>query len=263
MIQNDLDILEELKVYKPLNNKIRIGNNQDAGYIIINGYNYDFYISGGISDNVSFDNDFNRIYPDVDGVCIDASCARPLYLTQKFNYLDNFIGRNNNNSTYNFTTLNEFFEDKQDVFLKLDIEGYEWDWIMDFDNFDKVKQIVIECHGFFDRRVENEGWQSIGNYKYEVILEALRKINITHYLVHIHGNNMGGSFNLLDNQVYGNTKGYSELPVVAELTFIRKKDCEIIGYNDEDLPVNNLDFPNCHHEPEINLSFYPFTIKNV
>ena len=82
-------------------------------------------------------------------------------------------------------------------------------------------------------------------------------------MVHIHGNNMGGSFNLLDNQVYGNTKGYSELPVVAELTFIRKKDCEIIGYNDEDLPVNNLDFPNCHHEPEINLSFYPFTIKNV
>jgi len=41
-----LEILKNLILYKPKNPKIRLGNpNGDGGYVIIDGYNYDCYLS--------------------------------------------------------------------------------------------------------------------------------------------------------------------------------------------------------------------------
>jgi hypothetical protein len=66
------------------------------------------------------------------------------------------------------------------IFLKMDIEGCEYDWIhsMTKNDMEKISQIVIEFHWPFDF------------YR----MNALKKINETHYVVHVHGNNGPGSY---------------------------------------------------------------------
>jgi hypothetical protein len=260
MEEMDLEILEQLKVQNSVNEKKRIGNAGDSGYVIVDGYYYDFYISAGIADNVTFDNHFNYLHPEIDGMCIDGTCNRPKNLVGKYDYIKKFVGNGSKFSTAEsqFTTLNEFCIDKKNIFIKMDIEGSEWNWIMEFEHFQNVKQIVIECHGLFDRRTNEFGWMQIGDYKYETILLALKKLNKTHFLVHIHGNNGGGSFDLRSKSISESTRGSDELPVVVELTFLRKEDCQFCGDYKNGFPIVGLDTPNYLHLPEIILDKYPF-----
>lgn len=251
--------LSKLKLFKPKNKKIRLGDKMDAGYVVIDGYDYDMYLTAGISDNVTFDVDFNSYRPGLKGFAFDASCARPDNLPSNYKYISKFVGANNNG----FTNLEEYVGNNENIFIKMDIEGCEWEWIESFNYLTKVKQLVIECHGLFDPREDKEGWQSIGRFKYESISNALDKINKTHYLVHLHGNNAGGSFNLLNNQIEHKVQGHDELPIVVELTFIRKEDSEIDGLNDIDLPILGLDYPNYNHEIDFVINYPPIVNKNI
>jgi hypothetical protein len=67
----------------------------------------------------------------------------------------------------------------------------------------------------------------------------------THYAIHIHGNNCGGSTN--------------NIPDVVEITYIRKNsiNCEP-NLNNTALPIPELDFPNNLNNQDYDLNFYPF-----
>ena len=100
--------------------------------------------------------------------------------------------------------------------------------------------MVIEFHG-----VNDDSW----NIKLNKKIRCLEKLNRTHYIIHAHGNN------------YAQT--HENIPDVLELTYMHKNcfnnpPC----YNKIDLPLTNVDFPNCSRFPEINLSFYPFVTKD-
>ena len=122
----DYEILNQLVVYNPINKKIRIGRNTDGGYVIVDGYDYDCLVSFGAGYDVSFDNDFMKRNPNIPGFVFDGTMDRPPELMEGIKYI------NRNVDFYN--TEKELLKDYKNIFVKMDIEGDEWNWIRGFND---------------------------------------------------------------------------------------------------------------------------------
>jgi hypothetical protein len=254
MTKLENEILENLIVFNPKNKRIRLGKSSDGGYVIIDGYDYDLYLSCGIGNDVGFDIDFTNYKPNINGFAFDGTCDKPINLPENIKFIKKNIGEYENESITNLSS----YLDKDNIFLKMDIEGNEWRWIKSLGDLSRFKQIVLECHGFFDHGCSIGSWSEISKFEHQDILDALKILNDTHYLVHIHGNN--AAIVKHNSGEFGNAKGYDELFTVAELTYIRK-DCDIDGLNLDVLPIINLDFPNYDYIPDVGINCWPFVNK--
>jgi len=222
-------------------NKIRLGSNSDSGFVIGDiDVIYDCYISVGNNGNESFSSDFIKLYNmnEYNSYCIDRGPQKyPYNYTTNISYIRKTLGTINNYISTNLTVLLNRYKN---IFLKMDIEGAEYNWLtfINSDLLKNIKQIVIEFHYINSNAI----------CTYEQKMECIKKINKTHYLIHAHGNNFGGVTN--------------NFPNVIELTFINKNMFEEPPrLNTTVLPIANIDFPNNTELPDINLNFYPFTIN--
>jgi hypothetical protein len=230
--------LELLRCYH-FDKKIRLGQNGDGGYVLgdLEG-GYDLYISAGVSDEESFSRDFiNKYNMDYNNsVAFDGTIEKYPY-----NYTKNitFIKKNINSfKDEKNANLSYFTDNYNNIFLKMDIEGGEYPWLLSIseEQLSKFKQIVFEFHGINDDTF---------NYSYDDKGKCLEKLSNTHYLIHVHGNNFSSVTN--------------NIPDVIELTYINKKCCiNVPEFNKEPLPINNLDYPNFSIKNDIDLNFYPF-----
>lgn len=231
--------LELLQVHH-FDKKTRLGENTDGGYVIGDlDEEYDCYISAGISDEESFSRDFINKYNinkaisyGFDGTITDY----PYHYTENIQFTRKNIGNLNDEHNTNLDFLTEAYNN---IFLKMDIEGGEYPWLLQIDEtqLKKFKQIVIEFHG-----ITGDGWGCSYNNK----VKCLEKLSKTHYIVHAHGNNWGPT---VDN-----------IPDVIELTYINKNVFDTPpALNTEPLPIAGLDFPNHPYRNDINLNFFPFT----
>jgi hypothetical protein len=230
--------LELLQVHH-FDKKIRCGINRDGGYVFadLNG-NYDCYISAGISNEESFSRDFINKYNinisdsyGFDGTINDF----PYEYTRNIQFIKKNINNFNDDTNTNLSFLTEKYNN---IFLKMDIEGGEYPWLLQIDEtqLNKFKQIVIEFHG-----ITNDSWGC--NYNDKV--KCLEKLLKTHYLIHAHGNNFGSVQN--------------NIPDVIELTYVNKNYFETPPeLNTQPLPIPDLDYGNCNRT-DYNLNFYPFT----
>jgi len=237
-----------LRVFKTNLNKIRIGSDGDGGYVIADGLSYDVLISGGISNNIEFEEDFLKKHNGIDCFAYDGTIndlpnknSRILF-TKK-----NISGHNDEN----FTNLSETIDKYNDIFLKLDIEAYEFNWLESISEsqLKKIKQIVIEFHYPFSDWIFFDNTDAL---PVDSKLNILKKITNTHKIIHINPNNTCGATNL----------DGIEFPNVFECTLIRKDICNITELNDEVIP-NRLDRENSVSFPTINLNYYPFMKKNT
>ena len=241
-IFKDKNILDFLKVYK-FDKKIRYGANKDGGYVFaeLEG-GYDCYISAGISDEESFSRDFIDKYNmnEYNSFGFDGTINNyPYNYTKKISFIKKNINYFNDDDNTNLSFLIGKYNN---IFLKIDIEGGEYPWLSQIDEtqLNKFKQIVIEFHG-----IASNGW----NCNYNDKIKCLEKLSKTHYIVHAHGNNYGSVIN--------------NIPDVIELTYVNKNYFNYIPeLNTQSLPISNLDFPNNHNSPDINLNFYPFVKKD-
>jgi len=154
-----------------LNHIIRIGAIRDGGYYVTKRLieESDFLISGGISYNVSFEKDFWDINRRAKLILIDGSynlftyLARPFYwmifkrsftmkigglidmlfLKKKATFLKKYLGEK-----YSLKQVFEtHIEKHQKGYLKLDIEGSEYDLLNDIVSLrDKLIGVAIEFH---------------------------------------------------------------------------------------------------------------------
>ena len=233
-----MSIIDYLKIYN-FDNKIRLGINKDGGYIVaILIGNYDFYISAGVSTEESFSRDFIELYNMNKYNCaaFDGTINKyPNNYTDKIIFYKKNISPVRSNTTAN---LSYFTKNFNNIFLKMDIEGSEYSWMLSLteDQLKKFKQIVIEFHG-----INDNSWNTNLSDK----IKCFEKLSNTHYAVHIHGNNYG---NLTKN-----------IPNTVEITYIRK---DTINYypelNKQLLPINGLDFPNNPNKSDFDLNFPPF-----
>ena len=263
MLDKSLNYLIPNKV----NDLKRLGNNKDAGYVVSNSAlnNCNFMISFGMAENFSVERDFvklnennkihiydhtinyfyfiKRIYKSIKRLFYFKSSIRNIFT--KIEDLRDYNKIQNNNRIRHFkekigsfgdskvTNLLETIKrtsEKDNIFLKSDIEGDEFKFLKDIDKQkDKIHLMVIEFH-FLDK-YRNE---------FKDIIFQLKK---NFHLIHLHGNN------------YSN---YCEdgLPKVLEITFISKKHYKV--NNDQfnlSFPINNLDFPNIENEKDLEFSF--------
>jgi hypothetical protein len=230
--------LELLQVYN-FDKKIRCGSNSDGGYILaeLDG-GYDCYISAGISNEESFSRDFIDKYNmnEYNSFGFDGTINNyPYEYTKKISFIKKNIHHFNDDNNSNLSHLTDKY---YNIFLKIDIEGGEYPWLLQIDEsrLNKFKQIVIEFHG-----ITNDGWGC--NYNDKV--KCLEKLSKTHYIIHAHGNNYGPVLN--------------NIPDIIELTYINKNYFNSVPeLNTQPLPIDNLDFPNCGGINDINLNCYPF-----
>ena len=235
----DLLQVELLKVYN-INKKVRCGSNSDGGYVFADlDKEYDCYISAGISNEESFSRDFINKYNinkndsyGFDGTINDY----PYHFTQNIQFTKKNINSFNDDNNSNLSFLTDKYSN---IFLKMDIEGGEYPWLLQIDEYqlNKFKQIVIEFHG-----INDNSW----GCNYDDKIKCLEKLSKTHYIVHAHGNNYGSVVN--------------KIPDVIELTYVNKNCFNVVlELNTTPLPIENLDFPNKSNSNDINLNFYPFS----
>jgi hypothetical protein len=241
-----ISLLEELEVFTfERIEKIRLGNNEDGGYILVDlGIQYDALYSYGIGTNYSFDKDFVDKFnvksymfdPSIEDIPIRDNLF--IFKREKVKEIKDecsgtipaHIAENNHLS-------------KNRLFLKMDIEGDEWKVLHNMENehLRKFAQVVIEFHDL----------NSVKNIEINSKIEVLRKINTDFVLLHAHANNFS---HILKYKEY-------KLVNVLELTFVRKDLIKKqITRNRTKFPLN-IDYPNYPFLKEIILDFYPFVTR--
>jgi hypothetical protein len=228
--------MDHLRLYQ-FDKKTRYGAKCDGGYVIADIKGYDCYISAGISNEESFSSDFLNDNPIEFSYGFDGTIEDyPYEYTRKVK----FIKKNINNFNDHFNTdLSDLLSKFNNIFLKMDIEGGEYPWILSLkpEQLMSIKQIVIEFHDLWDNRL---------GYTPEEKQKCIERLNEYFYLVHAHGNVYGGTTN--------------GLPNVIELTYVNKNYfTEQPGLNTTPLPIKDLDYSNCPYREDIPLNFYPFT----
>ncbi len=234
-------MLNVLRVFR-FDNKVRLGVNADGGYVIANVPGYDCYVSAGVKDEESFSGDLIKKFKmnkfnsyAFDGTIVDY----PYQYTKDITFIKKNI---HSNLTQNTANLSHFITNFNNIFLKMDIEGCEYEWLMSLTENDlkKFKQIVIEFHGINDNTLGTS---------YENKIKCFRNLSNTHYIIHAHGNNHGGTSS-------------ENIPDVIEITYLRKDVFEDPPtFNTTELPVRGLDFPCKKNTPDLSLNFYPFVHK--
>ena len=224
-----------LTCYKSPFQKLRLGKDFDGGYIIadIPNINYDIILAGGILDDISFENDFIKKYPNVKCLAYDGTINELPEFSDKIQFIKKNIDMNENNST---TNLHDIIDTHDKIFIKMDIEGGEIPWINSLtdEQINKFQQIVIEFHSPFTDKEIN----------------VFNKINKNHYLIHFHGNNCCGTTNH-KNVI---------IPNIFECTYLHKRYFINPPQLNTDLIPSELDMKNTDN-PEIIINHAPFVHK--
>ncbi len=217
--------------------KKRYGMNGDGGYVIGNINGYDCYISAGVSNEESFTRDFLNYQKlnKADCYAFDGTIEDyPYNYTTNINYFKKNINAYNDDKN---TNLHDILSRYNNVFIKMDIEGWEYPWIESLDDthLKNIKQMVIEYHG-----INDDSW----NHSLDIKKKCFEKLNKTHYIIHAHGNTHSGLTN--------------NIPDVLEITYLNKSLFDAVPkFNNTSLPIPGLDYSNSSHR-DYDLSFYPF-----
>ena len=218
--------------------KIRIGRKIDGGYPV---FNYKLneitaLYSYGINDDVSFELNYadyssSIIYMyDHTIQCLPQNHSQ-FYFKKEAGNCENLIKHVTETGNASKNTL----------FLKMDIEGHEWEIFknLPIDSLVCFQQIVVEFHNL--EFMQNQYFGFI-NMTHDDMASVFEKLNTVFYLGHIHGNNCGG---------------IKEIPNTIECSYIRKDllsslpSIESIAY-----PLPDIDYPNNVNLPDYNLDWW-------
>lgn len=207
--------------------RILIGEKRDGGYVLLDDFkNIKIAYSFGIEKNVIFD----KALADkgIDIYMYDHTIKFLPYKNPKFHWKKiGLCGKNNNNP--NMKTLEELIADnghinEKDMILKIDIEHWEWESIIDLkeETLNKFKYIAIEYH-FKDEKV-----YSNTNIYYKV----LKKISKTHQSFYARCNgNKSKKVNFGNNRICH----------ILEVSYIIKKD-NIFIKDESVYPIYEFDY---------------------
>lgn len=221
--------------YEPVE-LIRIGSIGDGGYLfpdIFKEVNYCF--SPGVSNIASFEEHLANKY-NIKSFLADASVDSPPVENDNFQFTKKFLGAQSNER---YMTLSNWIElaeqqDNNNLFLQMDIEGFELDVLIkeDMKTLSKFAGMIIEfhwLHKIFER------------YSFKMFNAIFSKIFEDFCIVHIHPNNCCGL------ATYNNVT----IPRVAEFSFLRRDFLDKVKRLNKISIPNKLDHPNVKKNQDI------------
>ena len=227
-----LEIMNLIKVNKHESYElVRLGSVYDGGYLVIDDFSMrDVLVSLGIGDNAEFECKISNKIERV--IAFDHTIDAMPEITNniKFNKLGVKAKEEDN-----FVTLSSIIGNiptKNDLLLKIDIEGWEWEVLNSISETEicRFRQIIGEFHGFNNA------------INLEKINQVLSKILRNFIIVNSHANN------------WGQYEIIKRLPVpdVIEITFIRKDSYVCSSNTDEYQPQK---FNSKNNPSDLDLGF--------
>ncbi len=206
---------------------VRRGRDNDGGYIMCHPYkssNAKIAYSFGINDDVSWDDDMADEGFDV--YMYDHTIDRLPHERKRFYYFKKGISQTSEpgemlDTLENIIRMNRHL-DKDNMILKMDVEGAEYGAILNADDtiFQKFDQIVMEFHNLLNVTGQ------------ETIIPAIEKLSSIFAAVHVHANNYG-------NVVYVEGVPY---PDTIEITLLNRSKYNLEVCKTVNLPIP-LDMP--------------------
>jgi len=234
--------LEIVSLLSPMDVKggkyLRIGRNYDGGYVMLDNFQqkkFDAAYSFGIYDDISWDEAIGEWGTDI--FMYDPSIDQLPKNHPKFHFFKK--GLTGFKKMDGFKTLGEFIADNKhssckNMIMKMDVEGCEWDVFKEIkpDTLNQFAQFVVEFHDLSS---------AVYNPKFSIVVDVLKKINQTHQIVHVHGNNCAAPLWI----------GDLVLPSSLEVTYVRRSDAENTFIpNSRQFPTE-IDQPNFESWPDI------------
>jgi hypothetical protein len=241
--------METLAIFQAPVSKSRIGKPNDGGYVICNlPGSYDCLISGGVSDDVSFEQSFLSLQSTpIPCYAFDGTVSVLPVLDPRIQFIKKNLGAVESETTTNLVSTMEPYSD---IFMKIDIEGHEFHLFPALENLlHKVKQLVVEIHSPGDISLHPAYFKGLGDIKNEHMFSMLSLINKTHTLVHVHPNN-GCATYMIDSHC---------IPNVFECTYIRNEFIPTRIHSTDSIPTP-LDMPNIREKPVQVFAGFPFII---
>jgi hypothetical protein len=222
--------LDALIVYQSLTPKIRLGNFNDGGYVVCEAETYDCFLSGGVATNTSFEEALLDKYPELSCRTYDGTIDCLPNPRDRMSFDKRNISSLESEHT---TNLHALLTEHLNVFVKMDVEGSEYEWIaaLSDEMLSHIRQLVVEIHWPF----EPEKWS---------VLTRLAK---SHWLIHLHPNNCAGVSHV--NGV--------DVPDVFECTYLHKS-VGILRRSRDSIPTY-IDQQNHPGIPDILLRGHPYS----
>lgn len=234
------DMLTLLNPSQHLKNGLqRYGSKQDGGYVVHHNLALGSHlISLGVGDNISFDSDLAQIVRSIT-LCDFSIDELPVKIPNAQLIRKKVVAKVMDKSKE--IALEELLDGlprDENVLIKMDIEGYEWEILANFDwsQFPQVNQLVIEFHGLLQKA---KTFQSLS------MLQVVEGLTKTFQVVNFHANNYG------DFECFLNIP----LPDVIEVTLVRR---EVSTSESPATFMTRLNYPNNPFAPEI---LFPITTE--
>jgi hypothetical protein len=211
--------------------QIRVGNKQGDGGYVISHLPKEFVgvvLSYGVNDDVSFEMDLGSIYREIPIHLFDHTVESPPGLGPFLTFHKEGIAAVKSRDLDTLAShIHQFASGDQWVFLKMDVEGSEYEALLGAGESDlkRISQIALELHG-------------VSKYNSR-LLPLLQRLSRFFVVTHMHANN-GSPVELWS--------GVS-VPEVIEFTFVNRSICGNFEATTKVFPTQ-LDVPNVKNLPE-------------
>ena len=196
-------VLKKLLPYKIEHKLLRLGEENDGGYLIPNDFsgikkNY----SAGVGELTKFEKDLEERF-SIKSNMVDFNDIDPKIFPKKSNFLKKKIGIIS--SEYEININDWLIDEDGEIIFKMDIEGDEYSVLTSITdkNLNKIRILVIELHDL--RNLRN-------NFFFKTFEKIISRLNNVFYVCHLHANNSSKIKNI----------GGFNVPDMLEITLIRR-----------------------------------------
>ena len=223
-------ILKRLLPYKTGFDLIRLGDDNDGGYLVPDDLsNISRNYSAGVGNLTKFEKDLEDKY-SIPSSMVDFNDVDPKLLPKKSKFLKKRIGISSYGENL---SINDWLDiENGEIILKMDVEGDEYLILSSISdkNLKKIRILVIEIHDL----------RHLRNYSFFKTFEKiLLRLNNFFYICHLHVNNVSkvkdiGGYNVPDmlevtlirkNRVKNFTNQFASIPhKLDQKTFLKQKE---------------------------------------
>jgi hypothetical protein len=256
-----MNFIKSIKVYDTEFNKVRIGDNKDGGYIVLDEISNltESLYSYGVETNSSFENEFVENY-DCTAVLFDHTVDSAAKSNSKFTFVKEGLSHKKTSDCDSLENHLSKYGNPSHKTLKMDIEWCEWDVFENISDtlLNSFDQILCEFHVIpvkykdshtpYFTKFHNSFYDNVNNILFEKYNKVFAKLQENYYVFHVH----------INNSIPCNFVNGELVPPLIEMSLVNKNLIKNPSLTTSHFPVDGLDYPNKTDRPDItNITWNP------